>query len=377
LVPAGPAAATRVTCLATAVLAAELYFTRDTARCRQLSRAAVELARQVDDPGLFATVVALSEMAVWASNGAAQRIALRREAVARGLTPAQEAAALYRNAMDLYQIAEVQAGNETLRRCVQLVAAHHTPGWDVALGHLRASRLVATGDLDGGEQLAVQTSAAQRRTTMGGGDGIVSGLLLSVRLEQGRLVEALPALEQALAGSRLPVLNDAVAFVLAQTGRPDDAEAALAGGEPTSELPDDGLLTGRLAFRAYARYDLSRAGRATASAEAQALCDRLRPSAGQLVMHGGGISVWGAVDLFLAMALLLAGDPHAATEALHQAVKVNDAAANPAWGARARRLLARTVRQQPGAQAFLADRLVQAAAAAIAAAEMPATAGAI
>ena len=96
-------------------------------------------------------------------------------------------------------------------------------------------------------------------------------------------------------------------------------------------------------------------------------------------MHAAGIGVWGAVDLFMGMASLLADDPEAATEALHQAVEVNDAAGIPAWGARSRRLLARTLchdrPDEPAAQ--FADRLTRAADAALDAAGMPATAGSV
>ena len=224
LVPPEPREAIRVRSLAIAVLAAELYFTRDTSRCSELSQAALRLARRLDDPPLFATVVALSEMAVWDSgDGPHQRIALRREAVARGLSPAQEAAALYRNAVDLYQTVQVESADADLRRCAQLVGAQPTPAWEIALGHLRASRLVAVGDLDAGEELALRTETAHRRTTMGAADVIVSGLLLSIRLEQGRLAEAQPPLEHALAESPMPLLRDSLAFVLAHTGRHDDA----------------------------------------------------------------------------------------------------------------------------------------------------------
>jgi hypothetical protein len=261
-----------------------------------------------------------------------------------------------------------------------LVSTHRTPGWEIAFGHLRASRLVATGDLDAGEQLALRTETAHRRTTMGAADVIVSGLLLSIRLEQGRLTEAEPALQQARADSRMPIQGDALAFVLAHTGRYDDAHAALVSREPTDELPDDGLLTGRLALRAFAWYDLFRAGRPVPRHEVQAIRDRLRPSAGQVVMYCGGIGVWGAVDLFLGMASLVVGDLDAATEALHRAVEVNDASGNPAWGARSRRLLARTIsgRDQRGEpSASLDDRLTTAADAALAAARMPAAAGSV
>ncbi|MFL6132496.1 MAG: hypothetical protein ACJ72A_06830, partial [Nocardioidaceae bacterium] len=81
----------RVKALASAALAAELYFSRDTQRCADLSASAVSLARRVGDASLFARVVALREMAVWDSNGASARIALRREAIGRGLTPDDEA----------------------------------------------------------------------------------------------------------------------------------------------------------------------------------------------------------------------------------------------------------------------------------------------
>jgi hypothetical protein len=307
LVPPEPDDATRVRCLATAVLAAELYFTRDRERCLRLSAQALDLARTIDDPALFAAVVALSEMAVWTADDPQQRIALRGEAIARGLAPAQEAATLFRNAVDLYQVVQVEAAEEALRRCNQLVSAHRTLGWEVAFGHLRASRLIATGDLEAAEQLAVQTRAAHRRTTMGTGDAIFAGLLLSIRLEQGRLVDARPVLEQALADSGLQNLRDAMAFLLAHTREHSEAEAMLASAEHTTELPDDGLLTGRLAFRAFAWYDLVRAGRSVPAQEARTICDRLRVYAGQLVMHGGGIGVWGAVDLFVGMASVSIG----------------------------------------------------------------------
>jgi len=380
LVPPEPDAS-RVRALATAVLAAELYFTRDTTRCRALSQAALRIARSIDDPPLFATVVALSEMAVWDSgDGPHQRIALRREAVARGLAPPQEAAARYRNAVDLFQTVQVESAESDLHRCAQLVSIHGTPGWEIAFGHLRASRLVATGDLDAGEQLALRTETAHRRTTMGGGGVILSGLLLSIRLEQGRLVEARPLLEQALAESPVPLLRDSLAFVLAHTGQYDDAQGALVGGDATLDLPDDGLLTGRLALRTFAWYDLARAGRSVPRHEAPTIRDRLRPSAGQLVMHAAGIGVWGAVDLFLGMASLLAGDVGSAAAALHKAVDVNDAAGIPAWGARSRRLLARTLQdgdQLDEVTAGSADRLTRAADAALAVAGMPATAGSV
>jgi hypothetical protein len=380
LAPAEPAAGAWVKCLATAVLAAELYFTRDTGRCRRLSHDALELARRIDDSALFATVVALSEMAVWASNGAAERIALRREALERGLTTEQEAAALYRNAVDLQQIVQVTSADEALRRCAQLVSGHRSSGWDVAIGHLRASRLVAAGNLAAGEHLAVETYRAHRRTTMGAADTIIVGLMLSIRLEQGRLVEAQPALEQALADSDLPILHDALAFLFAHTKRYEDAEAILAAGEATRELPDDGLLTGRLAFRAFTCYDLSRAGRPIMAEAARALRDGLAPSAGQVVMHGGGIGVWGAVDLFLGMATLLTGDVDAASDTLQRAVAVNDRAGNPAWGARSRRLLSRTIaggggRSGGSPATESTGSLIKAADAAVATAGMPLTAG--
>jgi hypothetical protein len=329
----------RVTCLATAVLGAELYFTGDTGRCLELSRRALELARQIDDPALFGAVVALSEMAVWAPDGARRRVALRHEALARGLPPEQEAAALYRTAVDLYQLAEAEAADEALSRCEHLVSRRPSPGWSVALGHLRASRLVATGRFDAGEQLALETYQTHRRTTMGAADAILTGLLLSIRLEQGRLAQAQPVLEQVFAADRPALLRDAPAFVLAYTGRFREAQATFAGLEPTSDLADDGLLTGRLAFRAFASYCLARAGHTVTPEEVTALGDRLRFSAGQVVMHGGGIGVWGAVDLFLGMSLLLRGDLGAASASLREAVAVNDRAGNVPWGARSRRLL--------------------------------------
>ena len=213
---------------------------------------------------------------------------------------------------------------------------------------------------------------------MGAADAILAGLLLSIRLEQDRLAEARPTLEQALAESRLPVLRDALLFVLAHTGRYEEACAELAAAEPTRTLPDDGLLTGRLAFRAYACYDLARAGRAVPGQDLADLRNRLLPAAGQVVMHGGGIGVWGAADLFLGMALLLGGNHDEAGRALRQAVAVNDRAGNPAWGARARRLIARTL-QDADRGSTPPERdgswWTGAADAAVAAAGMPATAG--
>jgi hypothetical protein len=79
------------------------------------------------------------------------------------------------------------------------------------------------------------------------------------------------------------------------------------------------------------------------------------------------------------MALLLADDLTAATEALHRAVEVNDAAGIPAWAARSRRLLARTLRHdRPDEPARkFAERLTRAADAGLDAAGMPATAGSV
>lgn len=123
---------------------------------------------------------------------------------------------------------------------------------------------------------------------MGAAEVIFFGLMISVRLEQGRLDEMRPALERAVRTSS----RDALAFVLAHTGEFDAAEAELRAVEPASGLPDDGLLVGTLALRMFAIHDLAGAGCVRPATEARTICDRLRPATGQLVMYAGGIGVW-------------------------------------------------------------------------------------
>lgn len=79
------------------------------------------------------------------------------------------------------------------------------------------------------------------------------------------------------------------------------------------------------------------------------------------------------------MALLASGDDKQAIGALRKAVTVNDSAGNVAWGARARRLLARTlVKREPQPAAVAeADDLIRQADAALLAARLPASAASV
>jgi hypothetical protein len=99
-------------------------------------------------------------------------------------------------------------------------------------------------------------------------------------------------------------------------------------------------------------------------------------------MHGAGIGVWGAVDMFAGMTALLIGNRERAVASLQRAVTMNDAVGNVAWGARARRLLAQTIGNDPSTPAAVdpardAARLTEEAEQKLRAAAMPSTAATI
>jgi hypothetical protein len=133
----------------------------------------------------------------------------------------------------------------------------------------------------------------------------VVGAVLTVRLFQGRLAEALPALRDLAPATGLPI-TAVVAALLLRTGLRAEAEQALATLPPVDLAPDDWFA---MVNWAAACEVAAGAGDAELGAAAYA---RLAPYAGRMCVGGSGAPL-GPAHAFLALAAAATGEIATAT----------------------------------------------------------------
>ena len=225
-----------------ALLACELPFAGEPARCRRLAAEAIEIARAAGDPAALAQALANAIWAIWVPDTLRERQRLANELVelAQRLDdPRLSFWAAVRSEMvgtEAGDRSQVESGLATVRALAASVPEPYMAYFRLAL---ESSWAVVQGDLQASEQWAIQ--AYEVGTAAGEPDAVMmfGALLFLVRSSQGRSGELVEQVVQ-LTGEpdSVAAWRAAAALALIESGREDEArELALA--EDFQSIPWD------------------------------------------------------------------------------------------------------------------------------------------
>jgi len=215
------------------LLALELHYGGEPARCRRLAAEAIEIARAAGNPVALAHTLANASRAIWAPDTLQQRQRLideLAELAERLDDPRLSFFATARRAMvglEAGDRSQVESSVATMRA---LEASIPEPSIAYMRLVLESCWALVQGDLQASEQWAIQ--AYELGTAAGQADAVMifGGQLFNVRYFQGRLGEVIePAVQFAGEQDSLPAWRAGAAVALIDSGREDQArELALA-----------------------------------------------------------------------------------------------------------------------------------------------------
>ncbi|HEX4187386.1 MAG TPA: AAA family ATPase [Solirubrobacteraceae bacterium] len=232
-----------------ALLALELHYGAESARCRALVAEAIEIARAADDPAVLAHTLQDAILAIWTPDTLRQRERLQRELIE--LADDLDDPRLKAIAGDRGMMMGAEAGDRTqvelnLAARREVAASVPDPSLSWTLAWFESGWAHAQGELETAERLAVE--AHQLATASGQPDAplIFGALLAQVRFAQGRLGELVePSLRLADAKYRRSPWRAAAALALTESAREDEArERALA--EDLQSVPLDQVWLGAM-----------------------------------------------------------------------------------------------------------------------------------
>ena len=272
-----------------ALLAGELHYAGEPARCRRLAAEAIDIARAAGDPAPLAHTLVNAIWAIWVPDTVQERQRLSEELVE--LVQCLDdpwlsfwaAARRMAVGLDVGNRSQIESGLETVRA---LAGSVPHPSIAYARLLLEFSWAFVQGDLHGSEQWAIEayeigTAAGEPETVM-----LFGGQLFQVRYSQGRLGELIEQIVQ-VAGEpgSIAAWRAAAALALIESGREDEARE-LATAEDSAPWDDTWSIA--MFLRADACSRLRVVGRAGA------LYDLLAPFSGQLASAGGAF-VYGSI----------------------------------------------------------------------------------
>jgi len=274
-----------------ALLADELHFAGEPARCRALAYEAIAIARVAGDPATLAHTLNHATWAIWVPDTLREREPMTDELVE--LTqhlddPRLRSLAAQRQwniGVEAGDRGRVRAGLETMRA---MVARVPDPALAWTRLHIEIAGALTDGDLQAAERWAIQ--AFEAITASGEPDAeLMSGIeIANVRYLQGRygeLVEQIVQLARESPG--VAGLRSGAALALIESGRENEARA-LALAEDFQSLPWDIIWPQSIVAWADACRRLCLTDRACE------LYELLTPFSGQLAISGAG--VYGSID---------------------------------------------------------------------------------
>jgi DNA-binding winged helix-turn-helix (wHTH) protein len=179
-------------------LGTELYYDEDASRSEELTVAALAMAERFANAPLTAYVCTARHFTSQRPDSRlADRLALsaRAIALAEGAPTSDVLAfALQERLVDLFELGDGEAFDETLRRFERAVGELAQPFFDWLASMYRGTRAALAGRVDEAERLAHETLAIGQRIGTPSAEGFFAGQIFAVRREQGRLRELEPAL---------------------------------------------------------------------------------------------------------------------------------------------------------------------------------------
>jgi DNA-binding SARP family transcriptional activator/tetratricopeptide (TPR) repeat protein len=328
-------------------LAMELSFSEQVDRRAELSSEAVEIARDAGDTSGLGFALVARHWSLWGPQNVQERLATSNDLLTLAERAGDERLAMQGHRwrmMDLLELGDMDAVDIEIDGYMQIAARRRRLSDELYVHLYRAMRLLFAGDF---EQAEIEGNEAARV-----GDRVQdtntgnATLLLSLmhRRERGRL-ERLegPVRFYADRFATIPGWRCVLAWLLADTGRPDEAREILDSfaADAFRGLPLDGIWLGAVAFLADAAAAL---GDAT---HAAALHDLLEPYADRNVAVGWASVCTGSASRHLGQLADLLGRRDDAIARFETALAMNERMRARPWVIHTQVDLARVLAQSP------------------------------
>jgi predicted ATPase/class 3 adenylate cyclase/DNA-binding CsgD family transcriptional regulator len=282
-------------------LARALLFTGAQEQATRYAQQAVEVARDVDDPGALAFALQTLLLVPWKPTAARERLLSATEMVQLAEAAGDSELILEAHTqrmlslLDLGDIQEVDVENEARARLTEEL---QQPSYlSVTIG-VQAMRALLDGRFMEAERLALQAQDIGQRVQSDRMTGAFGVQMFTLRREQGRLREVEPALryfvkQHGAASAWRPGL----ALLYSELGREREARTAFEhlAQHDFADLPRDALWMGCIIYLAEVCAFLGDTVRAAT------LYKLLLPYAGHTVVVGGGVVCYGAASRYLGM----------------------------------------------------------------------------
>ena len=318
----------------------------DLLRARELARAAIDMARDLGDLAAVGDGLMTYRWLIWEPALTAERVAVGDELIALGrrlddpkLTTGglSQLLQVNREAGDLVAAAHVRAKMETLSALrphpvrQAIVITYHATEQYVA-GDLAAAEATAETLLDFGNEHGVDSW------------GLYALIIGTIRHQQGRTVELLPHIEQAMAErpNQRGIVAPVLARALARAGRLDDAADVVNALFVHNDDDNPNNVQSFEANELLADAVELLGDRAVAAV----LRERIAPFAGRIANTSACVTR--PFDQALAQLALVLDDPHGAADAATRAIAASRARNTPIFLGRELVLLA-TARRRAGA----------------------------
>jgi predicted ATPase/class 3 adenylate cyclase len=286
-------------------LAVELMFSGDFERRLALSSEALGIARRLDDPDTLAHVIACRIEAIGHASTIDERRRLLAEQAELASRLGDPDLAMLNSLQRYYALLSDGQGEEAslvLQRALDDASGSSQPMLRWIASACRATRAFIAGQFDETEALLSNALELGQQANQPDVWIVYVGQLGLVRFFQGRLSEFEAMIDAAAAAApSLPTLQAALATLLVEIGRHDDARALfdeLAGDEFAAFEPDLVWLSG-IALCAQVCYRLEDTERAAV------LVELLRPYAGKCIAEGPNFL--GSVHRYMALLATLLG----------------------------------------------------------------------
>jgi DNA-binding SARP family transcriptional activator/tetratricopeptide (TPR) repeat protein len=317
-------------------LCGAIYYSAERDRMAELSREAMRIAADVDDPEARVHALAARRRALWNASRIDERLATSTEMLTRaqgiGDLELQLQAHAWlvvdllehgeRDAVDA-QISAFSAGAAQLRQPLYI--------WQKTVWS--AMRALLDGQLEQADELAAEAVAAGAPGESVTAPQYYGMQLLAIRREQGRIGELGEAARRMLdSNPDRPAWRAAFADVLLETGRLDEAaeQLAMVAAHDFEDIPRDGDWMTTVTLLSEVSSGL---GDAPTAAR---LYELLTPFAQRCVVIGLAALCLGSAARFLGKLAVALGDQRAAAEHFEQALEVNSRLKAPLWLAHTR-----------------------------------------
>jgi DNA-binding SARP family transcriptional activator len=338
-------------------LAMELSFSDQRERRAELSSEAVDIARDVGDSRALGLALVARHWSLWGPQNVQERLAASNDLLALAERSGDEQLAMQGHRwrmMDLLELGDMDAVDIEIDAYMQIAARRRRLSDELYVHLYRAMRLMFAGEFEASEvegTAAVRVGDRIQDTNTGNATLLLS---LMYRRERGRL-ERLEAPVRAYAErfATIPGWRTVLAWLLAETGRPDEAREILESfaADGFRSLPLDGIWLGAVAYLAETAATLED------PTHAAALHELLEPYADRNVAIGWASTCAGSASRHLGLLADLLGKRDEAVARLEFALAMNERMRARPWVVHAQVDLARVLAQVPADRERAAELL--------------------